>query len=226
MLDRRVIGALGIAAALALGVTTQASATPILGIELIEAGYSTWSTTSSTDPLTVVVKDFGTFKTNVEVNTLVTDPLSIDLSSTNVSTSTAGTLTIVASATGLTTPIGLTDFLSSFTGGFNNGVTSITLSTYISNTNTMFGTDTLLNTLSASGDPWSTSGTNSTTTSSPFAITEVITITTSGKSTINFDGSIASAPEIDAGSGLAAIALLLGLLGLVGERRRRPLATA
>jgi len=96
----------------------------------------------------------------------------------------------------------------------------------------MFGMDTLLNTLSASGDPWSASGTNSTTTSSPFAITEVVTITTSGKATINFDGSIAAtsgvtaAPEIDAGSGAAAIALLLGVLGLVGERRRQPAAMA
>ena len=142
MLDRRVIGALAIAAALALGVTTPASATPILGIELIEAGYSTWSTTSTADPLAVVVKNFGTFKTNVEVNTLVTDPLSIDLSSTDVSTTTAGTLTIIASATGLTTPLGLTGFLSKFTGSFNSGVTSTTLKTYISKSNTMFGTDT------------------------------------------------------------------------------------
>ncbi len=31
-----------------------------------------------------------------------------------------------------------------------------------------------------------------------------------------------SAPEIDASSGIAAIALLLGALGLVAERRRRP----
>src|SRR5713101_8860262 len=151
MFDHRVIGALGIAAALALGVTTQASATPILGIELIEAGYASWSTTSTVNPLMAVVHNFGTFKTNVEINTLTTNPLSIDLSSTDVSTSTAGTLTIIASATGLTSPIGLTGFLSKFTGGFNSGVISTTLQTYISNSNTMFGTDTLLNTLSASG---------------------------------------------------------------------------
>src|SRR6266700_7354083 len=131
MLDRRIIGALGIAAVLALGATTQASASPILGIELIEAGYAPWSTTGSTDPLAVVVKNYGSFKTNVEVNTLVTDPLSIDLSSTDVSTTTAGTLTIIASATGLTTPLGLTGFLSKFTGSFNTGVTSTSLKTYI-----------------------------------------------------------------------------------------------
>src|SRR6266849_6225420 len=226
MFDRRVIGALGIAAALALGVTTQASATPILGIELIEAGYASWSTTSTVNPLMAVVHNFGTFKTNVEINTLTTNPLSIDLSSTDVSTSTAGTLTIIASATGLTSPLGLNSFLSQLTGNFNNGVTSTTLETYISNSNTMFGTDTLLNSLSASSSPFATFGSNSTVTTDPFSITEVITVTTTGKATINFDGSIAVAPEIDARSGAAAIALLLGVLGLAGERRRRPVVTA
>src|SRR5438876_1132862 len=111
MLDRRVIGALAIAAALALGATTQASASPILGIELLEPGYSTWSTTSSTDPLTVLAKYFGTLKPNVEGSIAAT-------------------------------------------------------------------------------------------------------------------GGIAAAPEIDAGSGTAAIALLLGFLGLVSERRRRTPAIA
>src|SRR5713226_154756 len=114
MFDNRIIGAIGIAAALALGVAAPASASPILGIELIESGYAPFST-SSADPLITVVKNYGTFKTNVEVNNLVTNPLSIDLSSTDVSTSTAGTLTIIASATGLTTPLGLNSFLSQFT---------------------------------------------------------------------------------------------------------------
>jgi len=232
MFDHRIIGALGIACALAFGVTTQASATPILGIELIEAGYASWSTTSTVNPLMAVVHNFGTFKTNVEINTLTTNPLSIDLSSTDVSTSTAGTLTIVASATGLTSPLGLNAFFSQFSGNYNDGVTSATLQTYISNSNIMFSTDTLLNSLSAPSSHFATSASNSTTTTDPFAITEVITITTSGKATINFDGSIsaahevAAAPEIDAGSGAAAIALLIGVLGLVGDRRRRPEAIA
>ena len=226
MFDNRIIGAFGIAAALALGVAAPASASPILGIELIESGYAPFSTTSSADPLITVVKNYGTFKTNVEVNNLVTNPLSIDLSSTDVSSSTAGTLTIIASATRLTTPLGLNSFLSQLTGNFNNGVTSTTLETYISNSNTMFGTDTLLNSLSAASSPFATFGSNSTVTTDPFSITEVITVTTSGKATINFDGSIAVAPEIDARSGAAAIALLLGVLGLAGERRRRPVVTA
>jgi hypothetical protein len=232
MFDLRVIGALGVVSVLALGVTAPASASPILGIELLEAGYAPWSMTSSVDPLAVVVKNYGTFKTNVEVNTLVTNPLSIDLSSTDVSTNAAGTLTIIASATGLNTPIGLTQFLSQFSGNYNSGATSVKFQTYISNSNIMFSTDTLLNSLSATDAHFASSGTNSTTTTDPFAITEVVTITTSGKATITFDGSIAAAnriataPEIDAGSGAAAIALLLGVLGLVSDRRRRTPATA
>jgi len=232
MFDRRITGALGIACGLALGVATQASANPMLGIELMETGYTPWLTASSADPLTAVVKNFGTFKTNLEVNSLVTNPLSIDLKSTDVSTDAAGTLTIIASATGLNSPLGLNNFLSQFSGNYNSGVTSTTLQTYISNSNVMFSTDTLLNSLGANGSHFAVSGSNYTTTDDPFAITEVITITTSGKTTINFDGSITaasqvtSAPEIDAGSGGAAIALLLGVLGLVGERRRRLTAVA
>ncbi len=224
MSDHHIIKALGIASALALGVATQASASPILGIELIESGFATFSTTSSADPL-IVSQSFGTFKTNVEVNNLETDPLSMDLSSTNVSTSTAGTLTIIASATGLTSPLGLSQLFSQFSGNYSGAVTSATFQTYVSNSNTMFGMDTLLASLTGTGTPFATSADSSVTTNDPFAITEVLTISTTGQATISFDGSIA-APEIDAGTGGAAIALLLGALGLVGERRRRPEATA
>jgi hypothetical protein len=225
----RIIVVLGIASALALGVATQVAASPILGIELIEAGYAPFSTTSSTDPL-IVVKNFGTFGLNIEINRLVTNPLSIDLGSLNVSTSAAGTLTIIASATGLTTPLGLTTFLSQFGGYFSGQVTSVTLNTYISNSDTMFATNTLLASLTAngaSGSPFTTSATGTTTTTDPFAITEVMTIKTAGQAALALDGSIAQAssiaqaPEIDAGSSGTAIALLLGILFLAGEQRSR-----
>src|SRR6185437_15924433 len=103
----------------ASGIAISASATT-LGIELEETGFTTFSTSSSSNPL-VVVQSFGTFSTNVEVNTLGTNPLSLDLGSTNISTSTPGTLTIVASASGLTSPIGLEEFISQFTGHLVSG---------------------------------------------------------------------------------------------------------
>ncbi len=226
MFDHRIIGALGIASALAFGVVTQASASPILGIELMEAGYATYSTGPVSGDSLSVSTPFGTFSRNFELNSIVTDPLSLDLLSYNVSTSTAGTLTIIASASGLDTPA-FPGFISQFSGNFTGAVTSLTLNTYLSSSNTLFDmTGTLLGSLIGTGTSFGTSVGSDATASGPFAITEVMTITTSGQATLSLDGSIASAPEIDAGSGLAAIALLLGVLGLVGERRRRPVAMA
>lgn len=224
MFGQRITRIFGIAAVLAVGVVAQASADPVLGIKLEEPGYASFTTTGSSDPL-IAVQNFGTFALNVVVNTLATNPLALDLGSTNVSSAAAGTLTILASATGLTSPLGLVDILSQFSGNFVGDVISATFQTYVSNSNTMFGTDTLLASQSANGTPFSTSSTNSTTTNAPFAITEVMTIKTAGLAILSLDGSASAAhavPEIDAKSGAAAIALLLGVLGLIGERRRKP----
>lgn len=233
MVDRRIIGAFGIACAIALGGTTQASASPLLGIELEETGYSSSSTTSAGDPL-IIAQNFGTFALNIEMNNLVTNPLSIDLSSLNITTNSAGTLTIIASATGLTSPLGLEQFSSELSGAFADlppgGVSSVTMQSFISDTDTMFGTNTSLASLSGIGNPFSASGTGSATTTDPFAITEVVTIRAAGPAVVGLNAVTAAvtveAPEIDASAGLAAIALLLGVLGLAGERRRRPAATA
>jgi hypothetical protein len=230
MFDRRIIGALGLAGGLTL-LAAQASASPILGVELKESGYTTYQTTGSSNLLTTF-QSFGTFGVNAEIASLTTNPLSLDLGSLNVSTATGGTLTIVASATGLDSPIGLTNFLSQFNGALTGIGTSATLRTYLSNSNTMFGTDTLLSSLSAPSSLFSTSTTNSATTSGPFALTEVMTITASGPGALAAVGSVSQAPgltqapEIDARYGGAAIALLLGVMALVSDRRRRPSAMA
>lgn len=221
MLKRHALQALGIASALMIGAAGQAVANPILGIELLEDGYSPVQLTSGADPLTLS-QSYGTFAVNVVTNFLTANPLSIDLSSVNLSTSTSGTLTLIASATGLTSPLGLSGFVSQFSGTipFGSNVASASLKTYISNTNTMFGTDTLLDTLSTSGAPFALAGSGATTTVDPFALTLVETVTTTGSALLSLDASAAVAPEIDPRSGLAAIALLLGVLALIGERRR------
>jgi hypothetical protein len=225
MFDNRMIGAVAIASAVAFGVVTQASASPILGIELMESGYATYSTGPVSGTSLLVAQSFGTFSTNFEISHIVTNPLSLDLTSLNDSTSTAGTLTIIASAADLTTPA-YPGFFTQFSGSLPDAVTSATFKTYLSSTNTLFGTDILLSSLSGAGT-FGTSSLNPTAATGLFAITEIMTITTSGSAdNISLDGRIASAPEIDAASGGAAIALLLGVLGLVGERRRQPTATA
>src|SRR5579871_3290420 len=174
-----------VASAVAIGSARPAMATPTLGIELQESGYTPYSVTSSNNPLVAVVQPFGTFSTNVEVNTLNTNPLSIDLSSTNISTSTAGTLTVIASVSGLTSPIGATAFLSQISGHLVSGSGGmITLQTYLSNS------DTLLSTLGPSGLPLLLSDMENASTTAPFALTEVLTIAAGGASEFSLDASL------------------------------------
>jgi hypothetical protein len=222
---RMAVCALGIALTLTLGPVTRVYAdAPTLGIQLQENGYAPVTVTGSNNPL-ILSDGIGTFITNVEVNSLFTNPLSIDLGSINVSSLSAGALTILASATGLTSPVGLVGFLSQFSGNFFGAVASATLQTFISNSNTMFGMDTLLSSLSATGTPFATSASANAATGAPFAVTEAITIKTSGAAVLSMDASTTAAPEINVRSGGAAIALLLGMLALVSERRRRPAAS-
>src|SRR5438128_6006010 len=89
MSGHRIVAALAIASALAFGVTTQASASPILGIELLQGAF-TYSTTSAADNPLMTSKSIGTFIMNGEINGLVTDPLSMVLTSWNVSSGAGG----------------------------------------------------------------------------------------------------------------------------------------
>ncbi|MGH7121090.1 MAG: PEP-CTERM sorting domain-containing protein [Acetobacteraceae bacterium] len=199
-----------------LGLAPVAHATPTLGIELSEAGYATSTTTGTGNPL-VVSQTFGSFSSNVEVNSVVTDPLSIDLGSTQVSTSSAGTLVITASVNGLTSPVGALNFVSQFSGNWTGAVTSVTLETYLDDTNTLFGMATPLATLSSSSSPFAFSSYEDGTSVSPFALTEVMTITTTGAAHLSLDGSTA-VPE--PGS-LALLGIALAGFGAVGFVRRR-----
>ena len=221
MINRHAIAALGVATALSLGTATHAYADPTLGIELEQSGYSSVVVTGGTDPL-VVNQGIGTFLTNVEVNNVSTNPLSIDLSSLNVNALGAGTLTIIASATGLTSPVGAMGFISQFSGNFVGSVVSATLQAFVSNTNQMFATTTPISgVLTGTSSPFAVAGGGSATTSAPFSITEVVTVSATGMGVASLDASTTAAPEIDSKSGGAAIALLLGVLALVGEWRKR-----
>lgn len=187
---RRSISAI----AVALGLLTMAgpaiSAPLNLGIRLQEAGFADFTATGPTDPL-VVVQPFGTFSTNVEVNNVVANPLSMDLGSTNISTTTAGKLTVLASVQNLSGPLGIDEFLSQFSGNWFGSVTSVTLKTYVDLSNALFGTGTLLELFSSSGSPFALAGLDDVAVfSSPFSITEVMTITTTGFAALSLDASI------------------------------------
>jgi len=130
------------------------------------------------------------------------------------------TLTIYVTETGITSPIGLTDLLSSFNLGLLGGpVTSVVETTEYSNSNALYsGTPFATQTFTATG---SASASTKVTTSAPFSETEVYVIKTTGfGAEVGGDISIAKGtitspiPESATLSLLGTGLLGLGLLGL------------
>jgi hypothetical protein len=195
-----------------------------LGIQLSESGFITSTLTGATDPL-VLVQPFGTFGVNAEINTVNDSPLLLDLSSVNISTSTPGVLTVEASVSDLTSPVGLQHFISELTGHltFGSGGT-VSLAAYIDDSNTLFGTATLLDSSGLLSSPFSFTGSGSANLTSPFSLTEVLTIHSTGLSAFSIDASTtAVVPEA---STWAMMMLGFAGLGFAAFRKTRSAISA
>jgi PEP-CTERM motif len=210
-------------------MSAAATAAPVdaasIAISISEPGYASITIPAPGDDSIVDSNaTYGTFETTVETGVLTTDPISIDLSSTNVSTSAPGVLTVELTGYDFTAPpLGKIDFALILTGQQVTGSGgTVSLAGYVDGADTPFGMATPIGSRGpsslASPIDYTLEGSADLTT--PYSITEVLTITSTGKGSFSFDASLAAAPVPEA-STWAMMLAGFGALGFAAMRRSR-----
>jgi VPDSG-CTERM motif len=149
----------------------------------------------------------GVWNLNVTTGLSSNDPATLDLNSVDNATA-AGVLTLTFSDTGFTT-LGNAATSIGGTTGLTNTVDFSTWSGATSLTTGSFGGTSFSGDAASNAQLWGTYG-----------LTEVVTITSTGKGTTSFDAAL-SVPD----SGMTALLLGLGILVIAGVARRFKMVT-